>query len=65
MLRSWHFIQHVMESHTQNLSLDDVFLSGEANRTRLKVGNESMYVIVFNQSTDQIFVNGQCVQGLC
>ena len=42
-LRGWHFIPYVMKSHAQNLSLDDVFLTGKANKARLEVGRKNVY----------------------
>lgn len=38
-------------------------MAGKANRARLKVGSENVCVIVFTQSTDQIFINAQRVPG--
>ena len=63
MLRNWHFIQYVIESHAQDLSFKDIFWAGKADRARLKVGNDNVYIQVVNQLSDQIFINGQCAPG--
>ena len=39
------------------------FWNGKANRVRFKVGRENVCVLVVNQLTDQIFINGQCAPG--
>lgn len=39
------------------------FWFGKANKARLKMGREKVHEMVFNQSTDQVLVDGQGVPG--
>lgn len=63
MLKKWYFIQYVIESQAQDCSFQDIFWSDKADRARLKVGNENVYILVVNQLTDRIFIDGQCAPG--